>query len=173
MSPTDSKATLRLGLRRMTLEDRIFGDPELRACPLVRLWGEDALRVALTGVSGRRHPDGGRLFLEHDAGDSLFLLVKGEVRLIVAAEGAADGAAVLEVGAARKGEVLGESEALGGEACRAFSAQAVGELEVLEFPSPLLRRSAPEGSSLHAYLLQVAAGRKAARDEACDFFSRW
>ncbi len=152
----------------MTLEDRIFDDPELRRCPLVRLCGQDSLRVALSQVTGRRHPDGGRVFVEGEDGDSLFLLLKGEARLITTVSGAG-----IQVGTARKGDVVGEGEALGRAAGRSCTVQAVGELEVLEFPAAQVRRFAPVGTPLHDWLVSLATAREAARAEATDFFNRW
>lgn len=152
----------------MSLEDRIFDDPELRRCLLVRLCPEDALRVALAQVTGRRHPDGGRVFVEGEGGDSLFLLLKGEARLITTVSGAG-----IHVGTAGKGDVVGEGEALRGAAGRACTVQAVGDLEVLEFSGAQVRRLAPVGTPLHDWLVSLASARDAARAEATDFFNRW
>jgi CRP-like cAMP-binding protein len=168
LSGEGSIPVLKLGLRRMSLEDRMSGDEELRMSALVRLLGPGPLGEVLAQSSGRRFAAGARLFLEGDAGQALVFVLKGEARLL-----AGSGTEMVEVAVARKGEVVGEQEALGACATRAYTAQAVGELEVLEIPRSLLERLAPAGSALQAHLREVASARSRARAELTDFLNRW
>lgn len=167
-TPGGGTPVLKVGLRRLNFEDRVFGDGTLRDAPFIRLLGERAARSLLTQINGRRFEGGSRLFGEGEPGSALLFLMKGEARLLAGA-----GADTVEVGLAHKGEVLGAREALGEAQVRGYSAQAVGEVEVFEVPPELLAQVAPLGSQVWTHLKEVAATRAAARAELTDFLNRW
>lgn len=164
----DNAPVVKVGLKRLNLDERVFSDDELRQCALVRALGDALMRELIAGGTGRRFPDSGRLFLEKDPGDSLFFILKGEARLWLNS-----GTDIVEVTIARKGEVLGEQEALGESRARALSAQALGDLEVIEFPSAAVAAMARRHPQFGAYLREVAEARKTASAEMTDFFNRW
>ncbi|MBX5481798.1 MAG: Crp/Fnr family transcriptional regulator [Myxococcaceae bacterium] len=159
---------LKVGLKRMTLGERVLGDAELVGCPLVRLLGPTAAQYVLGQSTARRFVDGARLFLEGDPGDALLLVMKGDVRLWVGA-----GATPVEVATAGKGEFIGEQEALGGSTARAWSAQAVGEVEVVEIPGALVRQCAAKFPAFADHLHTLARARQEARSAITDFLNRW
>ena len=167
-TPNGGTPVLRLGLRRLNFEERVFSDEALKEAPFIRLLGEASARALLAQVGGRRFSDGSRLFGENEPGDALVFLLKGEARLL-----AGTGADTVEVGVAQKGEVLGARESLGEAEVRGYSAVAVGEVEVFDVPRALLGTLAPQTSPLWTYLREVATARATARAELTDFLNRW
>jgi CRP-like cAMP-binding protein len=165
---SDSTPVLRLGLKRVNLEERVFGDEDLAQSDFVRLAGASPLRAVLAEAVGRRFADQARLFLEGDPGDALILILKGEVRLH-----AGTGPEQVELGVARKAEVIGEGQFLGRSTLRCYGAQASGEVEVVELSRSLLERHGGWNDALRAQLEKVHDARKAAGAEMADFLRRW
>lgn len=159
---------IKVGLKRINLEERVFSDEALRGCGLVRALGEDAVKALLALGTGRRFTDAARLFLQGEPGDSLFWVLKGEARLWVTA-----GGDTLDVTLAGKGEVVGEREALGEGDLRSMSAQAVGDLEVVEFARPAVSMAVREVPCFEQYLKTLAETRRAAGAELAEFINRW
>lgn len=159
---------IKVGLKRLNLEDRVFGDEDLRRSPFVSAVGEARMRELLAQAVGKRFADQARIFLEGDSGDALVFMLRGEARLLVG-----KGAAAAEVTVVRKGEVMGEREALGETAARAFSAQALGEVELLEFPKDVIAQLTNEQRSVAEHLRQLSKSRCAAGEELAEFLNRW
>lgn len=159
---------IKVGLKRVNLDERVLLDDYLRGAPFVRAVGEGPLPALLEQSQGRRFAHGARIFLEGDGGDSLLFVLKGEVRLSTAA-----GAVAGDIALVHKGEVMGEGQALGDSAARTFSAEAVGEVELVEIPRAVLSAFTGRCPNLAPYLRQVAQARAAAGDEMADFLKRW
>lgn len=166
---SDSAPVIKVGLKRLHLDERVFGDDELKSCSLVRVLGPTVMRKVLEHSTGRRFSDGARVFVEGDPGDALFFVLKGEARLSTGGS-AGTPADFAVVG---KGEVMGEREALGESALRTCSARAVGELEVVELPRALVVQCVGKFPGLAQLLRDTARARQAAGAELTDFLNRW
>ncbi|HZA50175.1 MAG TPA: cyclic nucleotide-binding domain-containing protein [Myxococcaceae bacterium] len=164
----DSGPVIRVGLKRVNLDERVLGDAELRGCAFARLIGDHSLRVLLSEANGRRFADGARIFLQADPGDSLVLLLKGEARLTQGA-----GAQSVDVAVVRKGELMGEREVAGESATRSYTATALGEVELVEFPRSVVQSLAREHAGLARHLREIGEARKTAGAEMTDFLNRW
>lgn len=171
MSPDGGDAAapvIKVGLKRINLEERVFLDRDLRTCPAVRTLGEDLARELLSLAAGKRFADQARIFQEGDPGDALVFVLKGEVRLYMGT-----GRDAVEVAVARKGELLGEREALGDSSQRTFTAQATGEVELVEFPRAVLGAFLGRCPQLGRHLRELAEARSAVGAELSDFLNRW
>lgn len=158
---------VKVGLKRLNLDERIRSDPTLEAAAAVRALGS-SLCDFLAQAQGRRFPAAARVFLEGDAGDSLYLLLKGEVRLSTQS-----GKDVLDVAHVQKGEVLGEREALGQGTTRVTTATTLGEIELVEIPAAALQSLLLQAPAFREHLKEVAERRAAAALEMADFLNRW
>jgi CRP-like cAMP-binding protein len=165
---TNLTPLLRVGLKRINLDERVLGDEELRHCPFARLVDDEIFRILLSEANGRRFTDGARIFLEADPGDSLFLVLKGEARLTIGS-----GAQMVDVAIVRKGELMGEREAAGESATRSYTATAAGEIELVEFPRAAVRILAHEYAAVAKHLEEIGHARKAAGAQLANFLSRW
>jgi CRP-like cAMP-binding protein len=116
----------------------------------------------------RRFTDKMVLLQQGEAGDSLFIVVAGDVRLFARKD--RDSA---EVGHAHKTEVLGEGEVVDGRGLRHHSAVAVGQVDVLEVPRELLLANGQLPPALATLLRDVHQRRKRSLDEMSDFLNRW
>ena len=163
----DLTPVTRVELKRADIGELVMGDDLLRTAPVVKAMGERAREVIKLGV-GRRYPDKVPVFKQADAGDSLFLVLRGEARLF-----AASGQDTVEVGAAVKGEVFGEDEILGSGGARSLSAIAAGDLDVVELPRQALVDCGRERPALWKVLRELLERRRAARDEIAAFLNRW
>lgn len=161
-------AVAKLGLKRANLDERVLGDEDLKECPLVRLLGPTEAKQVIASSIGKRFSGGARVFKEGDCGDALLLVMKGEARLWVGA-----GTTVVEVAVVRKGEFMGEGDTFGEGAKRTYSAEAVGELELVEIPGALLFARAAKLPELQKHLTEIATTRKAAGEAMVDFVNRW
>lgn len=159
---------IKVGLKRINLEERVFGDDELRRSPFVCAVGEEPMRQMLAQACGKRFADQARIFQQGEPGASLVFLLRGEARLSVGC-----GATSAELTSVRRGEVMGEREALGEGSERRFSAHAVGEVEVVEFPRELVSRFARSHPQLGEHLRQLSRTRCTAGAELADFLNRW
>jgi CRP-like cAMP-binding protein len=147
------------------LIDLVLGDEVLRGSALIKALGENAARSALKLGIGRRYPDKVTIFRQSDAGDSLYLVLRGEARLF-----ATTGKDIVELGSAAKGDVFGEAEILGSTGARDSSAIASGNLDVVELPRKSLVDTEP---AVRVYLEQLQSKRRAAVDEMAAFLNRW
>lgn len=158
---------VKVGLKRVNLEERIRTDPALEGAAVVRALGE-SLPTLLAQAQGRRFPAQARVFVEGDAGDSLFLLLKGEVRLSTLS-----GKEVLDVAHVMRGEVLGEREAMGQATLRSATATTLGDIEVIEVSAEVVQSLFPTAPAFLEHLKEVAEKRSAAALEMADFLNRW
>ena len=153
----DGKPVIKVGLKRIHLDERVFGDEVLKTAPLVELLGPSVMRHVLAGSTGKRFCDGARVFVEGDAGDALFFVLKGEARLVTGA-----GPDAVEFATVTPGEVMGEREALGECSQRSCSALSVGDLEVVEIPRALLAQCLGKFPALTQLLRDTATARQTA-----------
>jgi CRP-like cAMP-binding protein len=123
---------VKVTLKRADNCELVHSDEVLKTAGLVKALGTKADAVLTIGVA-RRYPDRAVLFQQGDAGTSLFFVLRGEVRL-----SARKGADMVELGAARRGDVFGESEILSGAPLRTTSAVAQGDLDAVEIPREAL-----------------------------------
>ena len=61
---------IKLGLKRVPLDERVLGDDELRGANFIRQLGEDSVRSLLSQATGKRFPDQGRIFVEGEPGSN-------------------------------------------------------------------------------------------------------
>lgn len=163
----DNTPVVKLELKKAEPAELIAADPVLAGSPLVKALGATLQRVSAKAVI-RRFPDKVVLMQQGDAGQSLFFVLKGDVRLF--ARKAAD---AVELGVAHRGEVLGEGEVLDGSNVRAASAVAQGQVDVVELPRDVLLERGALAPAVKAVLEQVRARRLHALDEMTDFLNRW
>ena len=163
-----SAPVIKVGLKRINLDERVFGDDELRGCALVKLLGEERTRALLAKSQGRRFADRARIFLEGDPSDALVFLLKGEARLWMKS-----GKDAADIATLRKGDLMGEREALGDSHHRTFSAEAVGDVELVEFPRAVLSGFLQKAPAFERHLRDLAKAREAAGAEMSDFLNRW
>ena len=166
MSPRfgDSTPLLKLELKRADVSELIAADPVLSSAPLVKVLGA----AALAKGSLRRYPDKVVLMQQGDPGHSLFFVMAGEVRLFARRD--RDSA---ELGFARRGDTVGEGEALSGVGGRQCSAMAQGQVEIVELPRELLLVAGRVPPALGLLFQDVHARRLEALDEMSDFLNRW
>lgn len=168
MSETKSSPSgiLKVALKRADVGE-LLSDPLFQSSPLLKWFGGPKAEV-FRGGALRRFLDGAVLFQVGDAGDSLFFVLEGEVRLFARRDTES-----VDLGTARRGDVVGEAEALTGDAKRSSSAVANGQVDVLELPRALLLRQGALPPPLAGWLRSVSTGRREALDELSDFLNRW
>lgn len=164
----DNTPVVKLDLKRAEAAELIAADPLLAGSPFARALGPAALQRVSGKAVIRRFPDKVVLMQQGDAGQSLFFVLKGDVRLF--ARKAAD---AVELGHAHRGEVLGEGEVLDGSNARAMSAVAQGQVDVVELPRDVLLEHGALAPAVKTLLEQVRAKRREALDEMTDFLNRW
>ncbi len=163
----DNTPVVKLDLKRADAAELISQDPVLSKSPFARALGAALGRVSAKAVI-RRFPDKVVLMQQGDAGQSLFFVLKGDVRLF--ARKATDS---VELGVAHRGEVLGEGEVLDGATARACTAVAQGQVDVVEFPREVLLEAGALLPPVAALLREVHASRAKALDDMTDFLNRW
>ncbi len=167
-TPPDGRApVVKLALKRADTCELVRTDEVLKAAPFVKALGAKADAVLTIGVA-RRYPDRAVLFQQGDAGNSLFFVLRGEVRL-----SARKGADMVELGAARRGEVFGEGELLTGEPLRATSAVAQGDVDAVEIPREALLENGALPRGMAELLRPIKEARLKALSEMTDFMDRW
>lgn len=152
-----STPVVRVELKRANAAEVVNSDDELRELPLVKAL---TAKVLEQGVLRRFSPQA-VLWQQGDEGRSLMLVVAGSARVLARRD--KDNA---ELATARKGDVLGESEVLGGVR-RKYSVVALQQLDVVELSQVTM---SPE---LNALLLNVQSTRNKALDDMSDFLNRW
>jgi CRP-like cAMP-binding protein len=160
----DNTPVVKLELKRADAAELLAADPVLAAAPLVKLLTAAMLEKATL----RRFPDKVVLMQQSEPGQSLFFVMKGDVRLFARRD--RDSA---ELGIARRGEVVGEGEVLDGAGARHCSAIAQGQVDVLELPREALLVNGVLPPALIAVLKDVHSTRTKALDEMSDFLNRW
>lgn len=163
----DNTPVVKLDLKRADAAELIGTDPVLAASPFARAVGAELKRASEKAVI-RRFPDKVVLMQQGDTGQSLFFVLKGDVRLF-----ARKGGDTVELGTAHRGEVLGEAEVLDGTSARSCTAVAHGEVDAVEMPREALLRAGALLPAVAAHLAEVRARREKALDELTDFLNRW
>ncbi|MFO0597058.1 MAG: cyclic nucleotide-binding domain-containing protein [Myxococcaceae bacterium] len=159
----ESKSISKVDLKRLDLAEVVMKDPVIAAAPIVKLLG----RAPFSQSRLRRFSDKAVLMQQHDPGDSLFLVMAGEVRLLARKD-----KDTAELGTVHRGEVLGEGEAMHG-GNRRCSAVAQGQVDVVEIPRSALLQGGALSPAMSKLLADVHAQRTKALDEMHDFLNRW
>ena len=141
--------------RRVDFAVLVKRDEQLRKAPLVEALGDDKARVLFKLAIGRRYPDKVIIFRQGDPGDTLCLVIRGEVRLFMNHD-----ENTVEFGRVGKGDVFGEGEVLEGTAVRSSSALASGEVELVALPRRTLLEYIQERPALRDYLDGVQSKRR-------------
>ena len=160
------QGVLKVALKRADVGE-LLADALLVSSPLVKWFGGPKAEVFKAGAL-RRFLDGAVLFQVGDAGHSLFFVIAGEARLFARRD-----TEMVDLGLARKGDVVGEAEVLSGQAKRGSSAIAHGPVDVLELQRELLLRQNELPPPLAKWLDSVSTQRRKALDEMSDFLNRW
>jgi CRP-like cAMP-binding protein len=161
--PGSSTAVTKVELKRADPFELVFKDSYLASTPAVKALGQTVSKGTL-----KRIADKAVALQQGDSGNSLFLILSGEVRLFARKD--RDSA---ELGLARRGELLGEGEVLEGSATRKCSAVAQGAIEVIELPREALLTGGRLAPALEVLLRQVHQHRLKALEEMSDFLNRW
>lgn len=155
---------VRLELKRVDLKELVRIDDLLGSAPLFRAVGPDGMRRLIEKAVPRRLTHGQAVYRQGEKGNSLFLVLRGEVSL-------GDDAA--EVATVRKGEFFGEGEVLDQKALRACSAIAVGAADVAELPATALVPLVQRHVELFSLLRETHDARAKANTELDEFLKRW
>ncbi|MBX7114635.1 MAG: cyclic nucleotide-binding domain-containing protein [Myxococcaceae bacterium] len=166
-SAHDNSGVVRVDLKRADLSELVKSDSWLKDAPLLLALGDAAGQV-LHQATGRRYPQGVSLFARDDDSDSLFLVLKGEVRLFLQ-----QGTERVELGVAGRGDVLGEAEVLDGHGPRGYSAAAAVDVDAVEIPRLALLDVGDSQRTLLKFLNGVRTQRRAALEAMADFLQRW
>lgn len=163
---TEAVPVTRVELRRATLAEICLSDELIRTCPLMRSLGPEEVERLLAGSVARRFPAGAAIYREGDPGQAAFLVLRGDVCL-------SSGGGHVVFGMAHKGDLFGEAELVTQRQARASSATAVGDVDVVDLPSPLLMELGRGNPRLVTLVQQTHLGRNAATQEIADFINRW
>lgn len=166
-SGRDDGNVIRVDLKRADLSELVRADDWLKASGLILALGDQAWPV-LKSATGRRYPQGVSLFAKGATGDSLFWVLKGEVRLFTQA-----GTDRVELGVAGRGDVVGEAEVLEGRGPRSYFAAASTDVDAVEIPRLALLDVGKAKGSLLKFLNGVRTQRAAALETMSDFLNRW
>lgn len=159
----DNTPVVKVELKRMSVSELVSGDAVLASAPVVKLLGVPLLAKGTL----RRYPDKVVLMQQGEEGDSLFVVMAGDVRLFARRDRDS-----VELGLVHRGDVIGAGEARtgGGRRC---SAVAQGQVDVVELPRALLAPGGTLTPALATFLEQLERRRNAALDEMSDFLNRW
>jgi CRP-like cAMP-binding protein len=158
-------------LRRATLAEICRADEQLRRCELFQALSRQECERLIGASVALRFPDRAPVYRQGDGGQSMFLVLRGEVRLV--SEGGGAGAQSVEFAVARKGDTFGEAELVGASTVRSCSALAVGEVDVMELPPAPLMEVGRANARLVSLVQEVHGRRRAASQELTAFLSRW
>lgn len=159
---------VKVELRRVDLAEYVQTDVRLRGCGLLRELGDElAMQFLKAGVLRRFSPRT-VLYDQAQRGNSLFWVVKGEAWLALRVNGQ-----LVDLGPVQRGEVFGESEALGEAETRPWLVRASGQLDVAEFPQEAVRSVGAQAPSLLQHLSDVAARRSHTQADMLVFLNRW
>lgn len=154
-------------LKRADAAELVKRDSVLCSSDVIQAMGGRADEVLGQGVV-RRYADGVIVFQKGEEGDSLFLVLAGEVRLI-----ARKGSDSVEIETVNKGGVFGEGEVLKGAVVRGASALANGAADLVELPREALLVGGRMPSPLRGALEGLHRNRQKTLDEMTDFLNRW
>lgn len=163
----DFTPVVKVDLKRADPAELVASDARLGACAFVRALGAEAKNVLNLGLA-RRYPDKVVLFQQGDAGNSLFFVLRGELRLFARRD-----KDVVELGTAGVGDVVGEAEFLDGAGVRASSAVARGEVDLVELARRVMLRGGELTPDVKAFLETVRRQRSAHLDEMTEFLNKF
>ncbi len=166
-----SSGVIRVELRRVDLQELLAIDPLIGKATVFTAVGAVDTRRLVAAAVARRFGPGQAIFGEGSEGDSLFIVLRGEIALT-----RVQGETTVEIGAVPKGEFFGEAEVLGPSTSRAYTASAAptaGLADVAELPHALVAQLAEKHVGLYALLRETRDARAKARDELADFLKRW
>jgi len=161
----DFTPVVKVDVRGADPSELVARDPRLARSGFVRALGEDSASVLKLGLA-RRYTDTVVLFQQGDAGNSLFFVLRGELRLFARKEHD-----VVEIGTAGPGDFVGEAEFLAGAGVRACTAIAKGEVDAVELARRVVLRSGELSGALKQLLDEVSASRAKKLDEMTDFLN--
>jgi CRP-like cAMP-binding protein len=166
-TPPPKDSVVKIALKRADIGALVSADEALRTSGFVKALGRLSDSVLKQGTA-RRYPDRTVLFQQGDSGNSLFFVLRGEVRM-----SGRKGTDVVELGSAVLGDVFGEVEVLSGEASRNSSAVAQGEVDVAEFPRASFLQQGRVVREVLMFLQPIQQSRQKALHEMTDFLNRW
>lgn len=158
----------RIELKRIDLPDLVAVDPLLTASPLCLSLDRAGLQGLLRSGNTWRFSAGSPVFCQGEPGDSLFFVLRGDLRLT-----ASNGGPSVTLGVASKGEIAGESDVLSNDGIRTSTAIAQAELDVAEFSRRTLIDLARTNIGLMLHLAEVREQRRNAGADLTDFMNRW
>lgn len=158
---------VKLALKRADLCEMVLTDELLKESAFMKALGSRAEALLKVGVA-RRYPDRTVLFQPGDAGNALFFVLRGDVRL-----SGRKGSDLVELGLAQRGQVFGEAELLSGESVRSTAAVAQGDVDAAEFPREVLLERGVLPRELAALLRPIQEARLKSLSEMTDFMNRW
>lgn len=159
----DSKKFARVDVKRLTPDQLLLSDDFLKGCAAVKALGKEAATELFRQGSALRFADKSMVCSCEDAPTSVFMVVRGEVRLFTP-KGS-------EFCVVRRGEFFGEVAADGVH--RSNTAVADGETDVLEIPAGAMADALLSSDAFADLLESVKASRTRASSEKDDFLSRW
>lgn len=165
--PGGKSSVVKVALKRADLWELVSQDQILKTSAFVIALGNQA-EARLKAATARRHPDRAILYQQGDAGNALYFVLKGEVRL-----SARKGNDLVDLGTAGRGDVFGETEVLSGESLRGSAAVAHGEVDVAEFPRDSFYDRGVLWKSIGGLLEPLKKARLAALSDMADFMNRW
>jgi CRP-like cAMP-binding protein len=158
---------VKVELKRLALREFIRTDALLAKSPLLEHLDERGREVLLSAGTPKRYPAGTQIYVEGSEGDSLFMVLRGDVGL-----NSGKTKDAIEIGSVRRGEYFGESEVLSG-GTRKCNALAVTEADVAEFPRAFLVKLFDRYPLFHASLRETNEARAQVDSELADFLNRW
>src|SRR5207245_189538 len=155
----------KLELKRLALAEFVKTDDLIAKSTLFEHLDERGREVLLGNGTARRFSAGVAIYSEASEGDSLFLVLRGDVGLTSEKD-------AVEIGTAHRGEYFGETEVLNGGK-RKCNAVAVTETDVAEFPRALLLKLFQRYPLFQASLRETSQARAQQDSELSDFLNRW
>lgn len=165
----DGTPVTKVELRRASLVEICQADEVVRSCAFFQtLTPAECGRLVSASVA-LRFPDRAPVYRQGDDGQSMFLVLRGEVRLVCSGAGTQS----VEFEVARKGDTFGEAELVGSSTVRSYSALAVGDVDVVQLPPAALMEVGRGNSRLVALVREIHDRRRATTQEMTAFLSRW
>ena len=126
----------------------------LRSEPVFNCMDDTQLETVLQNSQIHRYGRGERVIQEGDAGDSMFIMLRGTAAVSIAKNGAG-----IRVGVMRAGDCFGEISLLTGEP-RTATVRAEADCEVLEISKPVMAEVLRESPECLSGLSELLAKRK-------------
>lgn len=126
----------------------------LRTVPLFHQLREEDLERIARAATARRYPKDSMIMLESDAGDALYVVLEGQVKLVLTAE---DGREII-LATRGKGDFFGEMSLIDDQPTP-FNAIAMGETELLVLRRDDFRRCLSEIPGMSLGLLRALCER--------------